>query len=167
MPTYPECPRILRTINTTIETKNDIPVKSGETFYAGQTILAISGPPDAGKLIVIPNGYGSAKGITLSDSTHEVTGDPVTYPLYQQFYPEQDIEISVYHSNPANAVTTQDLVGRDFGVKTITTLPSGTKKSVLDLENTAQPLFRVTGISPRYPLGERYGTVIVRVLNIV
>ena len=129
--------------------------KAMATFLVGQFVALTAGQIDKAadattKLLGI-----AAKDKALVTDTKQ---------LVNKVPPGTRIEINVYHSNPAFAITAKAMIGAEYGIKTVNGA-DGRPTHVLDMENVTQKCFNIIGLSPKDTEGDTYGRVICQIAD--
>lgn len=126
------------------------PEAASQSFKAGQLVYLVSG-----KVTVCASDATSIAGKVLQDASG-VTDTMVAVAILR---PGVWMEMNIYHSTPASAITAVADVGTKYG------LYVGSNLCHCDKEDTTNTRLKVVALSPRDKVGDTYGRVYVEVLG--
>lgn len=127
------------------------PEASGQSYLAGELVY-LSG----GKITVMATDDQVCLGIAQANWSATDTSSPVIV-----LYPDDKLEITVYHSSSSSAITAVAQVGENYAL-----LSTG-NKSYYDIEDTSAVLIRIVGIRKDnvYTVGDVYGRAYCHIMG--
>lgn len=153
-------PEAVRYRGATCTSRDERPEKAAQTYQTGAfTFVNTSGELEQADGVTPGN-------ITAIWGVDSLPASGITGQLrnVEPITPDMQLIMSITHSTPASAVTSESLVTSQFAIK-IETDANGNEFWVVDISNTTDKIVQIQKIAPRHPLGDQHGAVYVNVLQ--